>query len=195
MFIDFLYISIFDTCSRTLSVRRHRRWTRVRTIVLRNCVHTVALCWTWSAYSTSVSAQVKPGVCSCCCLVKSWLKLRRLFSVLAYEYWSQRSEVERSECKSFTRRLVFYRKRYLRFYILGPTWKMFDVHILSINVDIHYISVLIKYFFSCGKWLWLCVYEGEGESCSSEMQPVQFLALLQRHNTRVTGNTYVMADL
>lgn len=27
------------------------------------------------------------------------------------------------------------------------------------------------------------------------MQPVQFLALLQRHNTRVTGNTYVMADL
>lgn len=24
---------------------------------------------------------------------------------------------------------------------------MFDVHILSINVDIHYISVLIKYFF------------------------------------------------
>lgn len=39
-------------------------------------------------------------------------------------------------------------------------------------------------------------YEGGGgASCSSEMQPVQFLALLQRHNAHVTGNTYVMADL
>lgn len=54
-----------------------------------------------------------------------------------------------------------YRKRYLRFYILGPTWKMFDVHILSINVDIHYISVLIKYFFSRGKTPWLYEYEYE----------------------------------
>lgn len=74
-----------------------------------------------------------------------------------YEYWSQRSEEERSECKSFTRRLVFYRKRYLRFYILGPTRKMFDVHILSINVDIHYVSVLIKYFFPWKFALTVCV--------------------------------------
>lgn len=68
---------------------------------------------------------------------------------------------ERSECKRFTRRLVFYRKRYLRFYILGPTWKMFDVHILSINVDIHYISVIIKYFFFPWKLHRLNVFEIE----------------------------------
>lgn len=37
--------------------------------IFRNCVHTVALCGTWSAFSTSVSAQVKPGVCACCCLL------------------------------------------------------------------------------------------------------------------------------
>ncbi len=40
---------------------------------------------------------------------------------------------------------------------------MFDVHILSINVDIHYISVIIKYFFpvenGCD-----CIYMKEKES-------------------------------
>ena len=73
---------------------------------------------------------------------------------------------------------------------------MFDVHILSINVGIHYISVLIKYFFSRGKWLCLYVYVWKRlcvyvKICSSETQSV----LLQRHNIHVTGNTYVMADL
>lgn len=40
---------------------------------------------------------------------------------------------------------------------------MFDVHILSINVDIHYISVLIKYF-SRGKSAFECVCIKEGDS-------------------------------
>lgn len=46
---------------------------------------------------------------------------------------------------------------------------MFDVHILSINVDIHYISVLIKYFFSRGKSLGLCLYEREGECAGKHL--------------------------
>ena len=165
-----VHFVFFDTCSRT-RVRqeggRSRVWTIVRG-VLRDCVHTVALCWTRSAYSTSVSAQVKPGVCSCCCLllVKKLINLRCSFSVLhSMNTGVKMSEEERSECTRFTRGLVFYRKRYLRFYILGPTRKMFDVHILSINVDIHYISVLIKYFFSRGNLLWLCVWKETVHVC------------------------------
>lgn len=91
--------------------------------------------------------------------------------------------MRRSECKRFTRRLVFYRKRYLRFYILGPTRKMFDVHILSINVDIHYISVLIKYF-SRGHWFDCYVH--------SEIQ--SYVVLKQCDNIHVTGTTYIMAE-
>lgn len=53
---------------------------------------------------------------------------------------------------------------------------MFDVHILSINVSIHYISVLIKYFFPVENHL---DYDYERE----------------RECVCVTGNTYVMADL
>lgn len=67
---------------------------------------------------------------------------------------------------------------------------MFDVHILSINVGIHYISVLIKYFFFPVENGLDCMYMKEDESVC-ETQSV----LLQRHNIHVTGNTYVMADL
>lgn len=76
------------------------------------------------------------------------INLRCSFSVLRINTGVKGGRRRREvNVKVLTRRLVFYRKRYLRFYILGPTRKRFDVHILSINVDIHYIGVLIKYFF------------------------------------------------
>lgn len=135
----------------------------------QNCVHTVALCWTWSAYTTSVSAQVKPGVCSCFCLLLVKRSKAKMFILCTlYEYWIQKeSRGEEVECKHFTIRLVFYRMRYLKCYILGPTWKMFDVHILSINVGIHYKCFNKVFFFPWKNALTMYVKEKENISVNN----------------------------
>lgn len=70
---------------------------------------------------------------------------------------------------------------------------MFDVNILSIIVDIHDISVLIKYFFpveTCSDRI--CMKESENVCVKTNKY---FLEVLQHHSIHVTGNTYVMADL
>lgn len=108
------------------------------------CTYTVALCWTWSAYSTSVFAQVKPGVCSCCCLF-TCEKLKNLMFILCttYEYWSQRSGEERSECIRFSQKISFLKKEVLEILYFGTYMK--DVWCTYFAYKCWYISV-IKYF-------------------------------------------------
>lgn len=70
---------------------------------------------------------------------------------------------------------------------------MFDVNILSIIVDIHDISVLIKYFFFPWKLVLTVYVRKRVRMCVKTNK--YFLEVLQHHSIHVTGNTYVMADL
>lgn len=154
----FWYLLLHSVCRRNrggaergqLYVVYSELCTYCSTVLDLVCIHNICFCssQTWCLFL------LLPFTCE---------KLRCLFSVLCmntgFKRRAEESGGEKVECKHFTIRLVFYRMRYLKCYTLGPTWKMFDVHILSINVGIHYISVLIKYFFSRGKTLWLCMWK------------------------------------